>query len=251
MATSDAKTDVIAGLRVLLIGDPATGKTTSFFPSEAMGIQGLDPEHLLVIQCAGTAKQLPIKGWRKIFNTSEPVKGGKGRLLFTQSYKLIKAVLYEVAANRPDITDVLIDDVGFTSNRQALMADGKLSYDDYTEIAQQMYQNIFDPITNDTKLNRLNIYVSFHKGFDKMGIPEVLLVGNMLQKYTGKIEGMFSTVLASDQIIDPTTGEDKYVFYTSKVGNVHIARSLPGCFPTKTIPNDMGLVVKYLNEYNS
>lgn len=88
-----------------IVGSSGTGKSTSFFPEPLLGIVGLDPERTFVINVSG--KPFPFKGWR---NSFLPFNGKVGNYLNSENANVISKAMEYVNENRPEITNIIVDD---------------------------------------------------------------------------------------------------------------------------------------------
>lgn len=94
---------------VAIVGDTGTGKSSSMYKDEGLGIQGLEPNETFIINVKG--KPLPFRGWKSKFT---PVPAGapptEGNYLATSDSALIIRTMQFINANRPDIKNVILDD---------------------------------------------------------------------------------------------------------------------------------------------
>lgn len=232
--------------RVLLVGDSGMGKTTSLIPNNKLGVKGLNPETTFILQCAGSGKDLPMRGWRKAFKADLKPQDG-GNFFFSQDIPTIGTMLKGIAANRKDIETIVLDDLDYSMSFTALKDEVKMEFDEWRVLGTRFISRIIKPLLDHPDFYRLNIIFIFHVDYDRRGEPVVKTSGNLVDKHIN-IPGLFSTVLHAEQVY--SAKEDKYVyrFHTSKKPGI-LAKTLPGCFPDDTVPNDMGLVLDYMNEY--
>ncbi len=89
---------------IAIVGDTGTGKTSSIMPNEAAGIIGLDPAETFIFNVKG--KPLPLRGWKSKYDDTP----GTGNYLASTDHSLIIRVMQQVAANRPEIKNIVLDD---------------------------------------------------------------------------------------------------------------------------------------------
>lgn len=92
---------------VSVMGVSGTGKSSSFFPNEDVGIQGLDPMETFIINIAG--KDLPARGVNRMYPPNvKPSEGGRRIDIFRPEQ--ILQIIQFIDQNRPDIKNLVIDD---------------------------------------------------------------------------------------------------------------------------------------------
>lgn len=220
-----------------IVGESGTGKSTS--------IEHLNPEEAYIINVVG--KDLPFKGSRKKFNKT----GGKDKApnyLETSNSDVIIKALRGISAKRPEIKYVIIDDFQYIMAMEFISRATERGYDKWSEMAQNT-TNILHPDLHNKLREDLIVVVMSH-------IEEVQSNYTTKQKIktSGKLidqhitlEGLFTIVLYTRIIESEESGELQHVFLTNSDGT-NTAKSPKGMFD-KTIPNDLNLVFKGINEY--
>ena len=101
-----------------IVGASGQGKSTS--------ARTLDPEKTFVINVAG--KDLPFKGWKKKYQPFD-LKTGKGNIFSCSDPKVISKTLTFISDKRPEITSILLDDVGMILAFQQFARAGEKGWD--------------------------------------------------------------------------------------------------------------------------
>lgn len=228
-----------------IVGESGSGKSTSLGESIPFGLIGLDPTCTAIINVMD--KDLPFRGSRKKYGVL--ISEG-GNYASTTSGKDIVDILTFISSERPDITNVVVDDWQYTMADELFAKMAKKGYDKFTEIAKHAY----DVATIGKSLRKdLNLFILTHSELDdKKGSFKIKTIGKMLDN-TVTIEGLFPVVLYTYTQHDPKTKETTFHFLTRKMndslGNEIPAKSPPGMFEEALIPNDLGLVLQKANEY--
>lgn len=221
---------------IAVFGPSGSGKSTS--------IEKLDPAATAVINVA--AKPLPFKGWKTKY--TEGISAG-GNYAAISDAKSISAAIKFISENRPEIKQIVLDDVGYNMSFQALEKATDKGFDKFSVIAKDMFT-----ILNNSRLSRpdLKIVCVFHDEVEDMGNGKkrkIRTIGKMLDS-TLTVEGLFTVVLYADVQMNNMSGIPEYKFITQTDG-VTTAKSPRGMFETKEIPNDLALVVKAMDDYNN
>lgn len=215
-----------------IVGKSGTGKSTSFLPNEKAKIKGLDPKETIVINCFG--KALPAPGWRKLYSTEN-----RNYVSFSKPVEIISA-MDTVNNKRPEIKNIVIDDYQYTMAQEFFSRAQENGFTKFTDIGQGAY-NI---LTKYQKMrDDLNIFVLTHSDEDQ----EFKTIGKMVnEKLTPA--GLFTIVLYTD--VKMINKKPEYRFVTNNDG-VFPAKSPFGMFDDLYIPNDLGVVLEKINEYEN
>jgi len=221
---------------VALFGPSGSGKSTS--------IEKLEPKQTVIINVA--AKPLPFKGWKK--NYVEGISSGGNYAAISDSKSICAAIKF-ISDSRPEITHLVLDDVGYNMSFQALEKATDKGFDKFSIIAKDMFN-----ILNAARLARpdLKVFFVFHDEVEDMGNGKkrkIRTIGKMLDS-TLTVEGLFTIVLYADVQMNNMSGIPEYKFLTQTDG-VTTAKSPKGMFDTKEIPNDLALVAAKMDEYNN
>lgn len=241
----------------VIAGYPASGKTTSLFPNEELGIKGLPVDKTLYITCAGPGKLIPVPNWRNVFNADKKIMEG-GRYLATIDPEKIADVLLYVAEKRPDIKVIVVDDANFTMGK-TVMQKSKLERQDWADLGVNTYKmfDALDKITANPKLNRDDLFIIFNfhlstteimDGYLMRTKHEISCAGQMLKKNV-PLASLWDIILVTDVQTDPITQQPKYVFRTRPLGDTP-ARAPYGMFKGDgTLVNDAGEALRVICEY--
>jgi len=221
---------------VAIFGPSGSGKSTS--------IETLKPEDTVVINVA--SKPLPFKGWKSKYK--EGLSSG-GNYAALHIAKDICAAIKYVSDNRPEVKQIVLDDVGYNMSFQALEKATDKGFDKFSVIAKDMFT-----ILNTSRTSRpdLKIFFMFHDEVEDMGNGKkrkIRTIGKMLDS-TLTVEGLFTVVLYAEPLINNMAGTVEYRFLTQTDG-VTTAKSPKGMFETKEIQNSLALVVQKMDEYNN
>ena len=220
---------------VMLLGKSGTGKSTS--------VKGLDPKETVVINVLG--KRLPFKGSQGLYNAQS------NNLFHRDDYQSIITLLGQIDKSAPHVKNVIIDDMIYVMRKEYFKRAKETGYGKYTELAQHFQQMVS---TCEGLRGDLNMFFILHSEdiqSDKTTTGyKVSTVGNLVDNQYNPLE-VVPMVLYSSVVYDDK-GQAKYGFYTHrfKEGTVEIPAKTPdGMFEEDFIPNDLGLVVKAMNEY--
>ena len=219
----------------MLLGKSGTGKSTS--------VKGLDPKETVVINVLG--KRLPFKGSQGLYNAQS------NNLFHRDDYQSIITLLGQIDKSAPYVKNVIIDDMIYVMRKEYFKRAKETGYGKYTELAQHFQQMVS---TCEGLRGDLNVFFILHSEdiqSDKTTTGyKVSTVGNLVDNQYNPLE-VVPMVLYSSVVYDDK-GQAKYGFYTHrfKEGTVEIPAKTPdGMFEEDFIPNDLGLVVKAMNEY--
>ena len=118
-------------------------------------------------------------------------------------------------------------------------------YDKFNEIAEAAYKPI--KAAKEVKRADLNIIFIYHEDESADGSKEIKSSGKMVKQYI-TLEGMFTVVLFAKSVYDIIGKKINYSFVTNSDGR-NTAKSPIGMFKSLEIPNDMGVILKTVNEY--
>jgi hypothetical protein len=237
-------------MRVLILGDPGTGKTTSLGMNESLGIKGLSPDKTFIITT--TKKPLSFPDSTKLYKicdpTQTPTKENGNRFISNDGDIIAKVMLF-VAANRPDIKNIVIDDLNYIMQDLYMKQAEKKGFEVFKMIGSKM-NAIFDA---ENKISdNMNIIMLAHceefkdSNFDTISF-RMKTVGKMVRDYIVP-EGKFEIVLFIKQSFDNDKKEVTKQFVTNYDGQ-YPAKSPAGMFKDLYIKNDMQLVLQTASQY--
>lgn len=212
---------------ICIMGESGSGKTTA--------MRTLDPATTLYIDCDG--KGLSWKGWRNQYN-----KDNKNYIR-TDDQNTITTCLKACETNSgyKHIKVVVIDTINSVMVADERRRRDEKSYDKWSDLAWAVY----DIVTNASKLrDDLSIVLLAHTQTevdDTTGerFTRILTNGKKLNKIG--LEKYLTTVLISKQI------DGNYVLVTRDPYST--CKAPMGAFETETVPNDIGIVLKALEEF--
>ena len=218
----------------IVLGKTGTGKSTS--------IKGLDPKDTIVINVLN--KLLPFRGSKSMYN-----EGSKNLFRVTDYVKTI-ALLGSI--NKQEyVKNIVIDDAIFEMSKEFFSRAKETGYGKFTEIAQHFQQLI---ATCEDMRADINVFFMLHaeevESDNTIIGYKVKTIGKLLDQQYNPIE-VVSMVLFSDIRFDEKGNAD-YGFYTHATmnGGIRIPAKTPeGMFKEDWIPNDLGIVVKAIQEY--
>ena len=220
---------------IMLLGKSGTGKSTS--------IKGLDPKETVVINVLG--KRLPFKGSNALYNKENK------NLFQRESYTDIISLVQNISDKATNVKNIILDDFIYVMRKEYFSRARETGYNKYTELAQHFQQIIS---TCEKLREDLNVFMILHSEdvqSDKTTTGyKVSTVGNLVDNCYNPLEVVPMVLYSSVKYDDK--GNTQYGFYTHrcKEGVVEIPAKTPDeMFDEDFIPNDLGYVVKKMNEY--
>lgn len=220
---------------VILLGKSGTGKSSS--------IKGLDPKDTVVLNVLG--KRLPFKGSSNIYNEQNK------NLFRIEDYGQAVDMLKMIDKSASYVHNVIIDDAVYIMRKEYFKRVKEVGYGKYTELAQHFQQIIS---TIESLRNDLNVFLILHsediQSDNTIVGYKICTIGKLLDNQYNPVE-VVPMVLYSDIKYDDK-GKATYGFYTHRIkeGSIEIpAKSPADMFEEDFIPNDLGIVVKAMNEY--
>lgn len=219
----------------MILGPSGTGKSTS--------IKGLDPKETVVLNVL--RKRLPFKGSGAIYNADNK------NLFNVDEHTQIVNLLNSIDQKAPHIKNVIVEDMTYVMRKEFFKRAKETGYGKYTELAQHFQQIIS---TCENMRENINVFFILHSEpvqSDKVTIGfKVSTIGALIDNQYNPVE-VVPMVLYSAIKYDEK-GNATYGFYTHRCmeGTVEIpAKSPADMFEDDFISNDLGLVVKAMNEY--
>ena len=220
---------------IMLLGKSGTGKSTS--------IKGLDSKETVVINVLG--KRLPFKGSNALYNKENK------NLFQRESYTDIISLIQNISDKATNVKNIILDDFIYVMRKEYFSRARETGYNKYTELAQHFQQIIS---TCEKLREDLNVFMILHSEdvqSDKVTTGyKVSTVGNLVDNCYNPLEVVPMVLYSSVKYDDK--GNTQYGFYTHrcKEGVVEIPAKTPDeMFDEDFIPNDLGYVVKKMNEY--
>ncbi len=219
----------------MILGPSGTGKSSS--------IKGLDPKETVVLNVL--RKRLPFKGSNSIYNTENK------NLFPVDDYSQVVNLLSSIDKKALHVKNVILEDMTYIMRKEFFKRAKETGYGKFTEIAQHFQQVIS---TCESMRDDINVFFILHSEAiqsDKTTVGyKVSTVGAMIDSQYNPVEVVPMVLYSSIKYDDK--GNASYGFYTHRCmeGTVEIpAKSPADMFKEDFIPNDLGLVVKAMNEY--
>ena len=219
----------------IIMGDTGSGKSTS--------IKSLDPKETVIFNVLG--KRLPFKGSAAAYNE------GNHNLVKITMYKDLVAWLENINTKAPHIKNIVIDDAIYIMRIEFFDRSTERGFDKYNELADHFRKII---ATCGSLRDDLNVFMLLHT--EPVESDGALIgyksasVGKLLDKMYNPLESVAVTLFAQPKYDDK--GIPTYGFYTHrrKINGIELPCKTPdGMFEEDFIPNDLGMVVKAMNEY--
>lgn len=238
--------------RILLLGKSGGGKSSSLGSIPELGIKGLDPKETLII--SATNKGLPFPGWKKHYTPVTKDASGNyvGNYYFSNNSEHIASVIGLFLNTRPEIKNFVLDDTNYVIQDHYMLNGKKANgFAIFKEISYMMAQ-IFDAADKIDGNNKNFIMIAHYETYEEDGTTKYKFktVGKAIDSNITP-EGKFEIVLVADQEMDPQTKTVKKYFVTNYDGKIDVAKSPFGMFKDKHIPNDMGLVLDFVEKYEN
>lgn len=219
----------------IILGKSGTGKSTS--------IKGLDPKETIIINVL--KKRLPFKGSNSLYNTENK------NLFNVKDFTQIINLLQNIDKSASHVKNIIIDDAIYIMRSEYFARAREVGYNKYTELAQHFQQIIQ---TCENMRDDLNIFFVLHSedvtSDNTVTSYKVSTVGKLLDTTYNPVEVVPMVLYSAIKFDDK--GNAEYGFYTHRtmVGGVEIPAKSPNeMFEEDFIPNDLGVVVKAMNEF--
>jgi len=219
----------------IILGDTGCGKSTS--------IKSLSPKETIIFNVLG--KRLPFKGSAAAYNEENK------NLCKISDYQTLLQWLDNVDKGAPHIKNIVIDDAIYIMRTEFFDRSKERGFDKYNELADHFRRII---AKCGSLREDLNVFMLLH--LDTVESEGSVIgykaasVGKLLDKMYNPLESVSVTLFAQPKYDDK--GVPTFGFYTHKmkVNGVELPCKTPdGMFEEDFIPNDLGMVVKAMNEY--
>lgn len=219
---------------VMLLGKTGTGKTTS--------VRTLNPKETVIINVLG--KKLPFRDSGNIYSVAN-----KNLFRIDDYQQMIN--LLQACDKQPNIKNIILDDCIYIMRKEYFKRAKEAGYGKYTELAQHFQQIIS---TCEQMREDINIFMILHSEdvqSDKTTVGyKVSTIGQLLDNQYNPMEVVPMVLYSAIRFDD--RGKPTYGFYTHATmeGTVQIPAKTPAeMFTEDFIPNDLGEVVRAMNEY--
>lgn len=210
---------------ICVMGESGSGKTTS--------MRTLNPDTTYYIDCDG--KGLAWKGWRKQYNAE------KKNYCVSRDIPKITDLMVNISTKKPEVKVIVVDTLNTCMVDKEVKGMKETGYGKWIDLTQFVWDCIE---TAGKQRDDLTIIFVMHSETvrDDFGyaFTRVKTNGRKLEKLVP--ESLFGTVLLAKK-----TDNGRYVFETQ--ANNSTAKSPMGAFDSFEIDNDMGVVVKALEDF--
>lgn len=222
------------GKILIVVGPTGSGKSRS--------IKNLDPAKTVVVNVL--KKDLPFKGSRALYSAQNK------NLANLDKWDDVVEFIEYISSSRPHITTLVIDDARFIVEKELFRRAKETSYGKFTEMAAH-FQKIIE--TAENARGDLNVVLMLHDddviSDGAVVAKKVKMSGKMIEDHYNPLE-VVPICLYCKPSMEKTSAT--YQFYTHKcmVGTAEIPAKTPeDMFTENTIPNDLALVFKAMDEY--
>lgn len=210
---------------ICVMGESGSGKTTS--------MRTLNPDTTYYIDCDG--KGLAWKGWRKQYNAE------KKNYCVSRDIPKITDLMVNISTKKPEVKVIVVDTLNTCMVDKEVKGMKETGYGKWIDLTQFVWDCIE---TAGKQRDDLTIIFVMHSETvrDDYGytFTRVKTNGRKLEKLVP--ESLFGTVLLAKK-----TDDGKYIFETQAKNST--AKSPMGAFDSFEIDNDMGAVIKALEEF--
>lgn len=220
---------------VIILGKSGAGKSTS--------IKGLNPKETVIINTL--KKRLPFKGSNSLYNKENK------NLFNVDEYTNIISLLQNISEKATYVKNIVLDDMIYVMRKEYFRRSKESGYGKYTELAAHFQQVIS---TCEGLREDLNIFFILHSedvmSDNSITGYKVSTIGKLLDSQYNPVEVVPMVLYAAVKYDEK--GVPSYGFYThaAKEGSIEIPAKTPeGMFEDNFIANDLGVVVKAMNEY--
>lgn len=222
------------GKILIVVGPTGSGKSRS--------IKNLDPAKTVVVNIL--RKDLPFKGSRALYSAQNK------NLANLDKWDEIVGFTEHISSDRKEVTTLVIDDARFIVEKELFRRAKETGYSKFTEMAAH-FQKIIEAAENARK--DLNVVLMLHDddviSDGAVIAKKVKMSGKMIEDHYNPLEVVPICLYCKPSLEKTNT---TYQFYTHRcmVGTAEIPAKTPeGMFEGGTIPNDLALVFKAMEEY--
>ena len=210
---------------ICVMGESGSGKTTA--------MRTLDPKTTYYIDSDG--KGLAWKGWRKQYNAEAK------NYIVSRDIPSITRLIINISEKKPETKTIIVDTLNTCMVDKEVKGMKEAGFGKWIDLTQFVWDCIE---TAGKQRDDLTVIFVMHSETirDDFGysFTRVKTNGRKLEKLVP--ESLFGTVLLAKK-----TDDDRYVFETQAKNST--AKSPMGAFDTFEIDNDMGTVLKALEDY--
>lgn len=220
---------------VMILGKSGTGKSTA--------IKTLNPKETVVINVL--KKRLPFKGSGSLYNKENK------NLFNVDDYASINSFIESINKNAGYVKNVVIDDLSYVMRKEYFKSAKVTGFTKFVDMGAH-FQSIIQTAENTRE--DLNVFLVMHC---EEVISDNVIVGYKPSTIGKMIDSTYNPIEVVPMVLFSSVKYDEnkkpmYGFYTHRCmeGSTEIpAKSPDEMFEEDFIPNDLGLVVKAMNEY--
>ena len=223
------------GKIIIIMGPTGSGKSRS--------TKDLDPTK--TVQIATLRKDLPYKGSRSMYNEAN------NNLFHVDTHTEVINLIEAIDA-APTITTVIIDDFRYIAEKELFRRAKESGYTKFTDIGMHIQQIL---LAGEKARPDLTIVLMLH---DEDIVSNNIIIGKRVKMAGKMVTDRYDPLEVVDICLYCKPSFEKnspiHQFYTRKTveDGIEIPAKTPeGMFETLTIPNDLALVLKTINEYYS
>lgn len=229
--------------KILILGESGTGKSTA--------AKNLRPEETFII--CPDEKDLPFRGWKSNYKSTYKDNGKidiqKTNFFKTTDPKVVQHLLKIISDELPSIKVILIDTITHLMIAEFMRTAKEKGYEKFTDMALDTY-NVIKMIDN--LREDLTVIITSHieNNYDTDGVlkSSFFVPGGKLLKEKISIEGMFTTVLYSEVVVE---GDKRNYYFNTQNNGKNSCKSPDGMFEELRIPNDYKLVIETIEKYET
>lgn len=219
----------------LIMGRSGVGKSTS--------LKTLDPKETVVFNVL--KKKLPFKGSGKLYNAENK------NLFNLDDYSQIVSYLQGIDKNATYIKNIIIDDMTYIMRSEYFKTAKQTGFNKFVDIASH-FQSIIK--TAENMRDDVNVFFIMHC---EEVVSDNVIVGYKPSTVGKLIDNSYNPIEVVPMLLFASVKYDEnkqpiYGFYTHRCieGTIEIPAKTPSnMFEEDFIPNDLGLVVKTMDEY--
>ena len=226
-----------------ILGRSGSGKSLSIGENKELGIIGLNPKETVIVNPMG--KTLPFKNSSKLYKGTVDTEGGN--YVTKDSFDVLKKLAIYLNEKRKDIKNVVVDDFQHIYIKY-VTKEMNVNWDLYRQ-AKIIGYNLINYLNNHIR-DDLNFIFLNHLVFEeKQNMYVSQTVGTTVDKWT--IEGCLMMYLYAICRYEGDKVHYNFITdnYKDEIGNIYPVKTPPLMFKEKFIPNDLGVVIKTVNEY--
>lgn len=220
---------------VMILGRSGTGKSTA--------IKTLNPKETVVINVL--KKRLPFKGSGSLYNKENK------NLFNVDDYASINSFIESINKNAGYVKNIVVDDLTYVMRKEYFKSAKVTGFTKFVDMGAH-FQSIIQTAENTRE--DLNVFLVMHC---EEVISDNVIVGFKPSTIGKMIDSTYNPIEVVPMVLFSSVKYDEnkkpiYGFYTHRCmeGNTEIpAKSPDGMFEEDFVPNDLGLVVKTMNEY--